>query len=108
MFQTHSCPQMVRFQPCEPQMFCLGDIVQAQLSFVVVPIKGGHHKMLAVLQSLAMLDGNFGQVWIQSTQRLCAHTVFTIGQRPSKSELHTHGHIDAKAKDQIYRDRCQE
>jgi hypothetical protein len=53
---------MVRFQPCEPQTFRLGDLVQAQLSFVVIPIKGGHRKMLAVLRSLAMLDGNFGQV----------------------------------------------
>ncbi|KAF8219531.1 hypothetical protein L208DRAFT_1071909, partial [Tricholoma matsutake] len=51
-----------RFQPCEPQTFHLGDIVQAQLLFVVIPVKGGQRKMLVVLRSLAMLDGNFGQV----------------------------------------------
>ncbi|KAF8225664.1 hypothetical protein L208DRAFT_1305509, partial [Tricholoma matsutake] len=51
-----------KFHPCKPQMFHLGDIVQAQLSFVVIPIKGGHCKMLTVLQSLAMVDGNFRQV----------------------------------------------
>lgn len=55
-------PMHKRFHPCKPQMFHLGDIVQAQLSFVVIPIKGGHCKMLTVLQSLAMVDGNFRQV----------------------------------------------
>ncbi|KAF8240411.1 hypothetical protein L208DRAFT_1156497, partial [Tricholoma matsutake] len=51
-----------KFQPCKPQTFRIGDIVQAQLSFVVIPIKGGQCKMLSVLRSLALLDRNFGQV----------------------------------------------
>ncbi|KAF8234667.1 hypothetical protein L208DRAFT_1151686, partial [Tricholoma matsutake] len=45
-----------KFQACEPQMFCVGDIVQVQLSFVVIPLKGGQRKMLTVLQSVALLD----------------------------------------------------
>ncbi|KAF8234726.1 hypothetical protein L208DRAFT_1260445 [Tricholoma matsutake] len=31
-----------RFNACEPQMFHVGDIMQLQLSFVTVPVKGGH------------------------------------------------------------------
>ena len=48
-----------RYQPCEPQMFRVGDIVQAQLSFVIIPVKAGRRKMLTVLQSLALLDAAF-------------------------------------------------
>ena len=55
---------IIRFQQCEPQTFRNGDIVQVQLSFVVIPVKGGHCKMLTVLRSLALLDGSFSQVWI--------------------------------------------
>ena len=54
-----------RFQQCEPQTFRKGDIVQAQLSFVVIPLKGGRRKMLTVLRSLALLDRSFSQVSIQ-------------------------------------------
>ncbi|KAF8240630.1 hypothetical protein L208DRAFT_1231697, partial [Tricholoma matsutake] len=38
-----------KFLPCEPQSFWIGDIVQAQLSFVVIPMKDGQRKMLMVL-----------------------------------------------------------
>jgi hypothetical protein len=37
----------------------VGDIVQVQLSFVVIPIKGGRRRMLTVLRSLALLDETF-------------------------------------------------
>lgn len=50
---------MYRFQACEPQMFRVGDIVQAQLSFVVIPVKAGRRKMLTILRSLALLDKAF-------------------------------------------------
>jgi hypothetical protein len=43
-------------------MFRIGDIVQVQLSFVVIPIKGGRRKMLTVLRSIALLDGSFSKV----------------------------------------------
>jgi hypothetical protein len=57
----------VRFQQCEPQTFRNGDIVQVQLSFVVIPVKGGHRKMLTILRSVALLDRSFqvSQVCIQ-------------------------------------------
>jgi hypothetical protein len=48
-----------RFQSCEPQMFRVGDIVQVQLSFVVIPVKAGRRRMLTVLRSLALLDAAF-------------------------------------------------
>lgn len=40
-------------------MFRVGDIVQAQLSFVVIPVKAGRRRMLTVLRSLALLDAAF-------------------------------------------------
>jgi hypothetical protein len=48
-----------RFQACEPQLFRVGDIVQVQLSFVVIPVKGGRRRMLTILRSLALLDESF-------------------------------------------------
>jgi hypothetical protein len=44
-------------------MFRIGDIVQVQLSFVVIPVKNGRRKMLSVLRSLALLDGSFSKVY---------------------------------------------
>lgn len=58
-----------RFVSCEPQMFRIGDIVQVQISFVVIPIKGGRRKMLTVLRSIALLDGTFSkQITNSNTQ----------------------------------------
>ncbi|KAF8240525.1 hypothetical protein L208DRAFT_1227127, partial [Tricholoma matsutake] len=50
-----------RFEACPPQSFRKGDIVEAQLSFIIIPIKedlvkGKQYKMLVVLQSMALLD----------------------------------------------------
>src|SRR6266704_1117474 len=51
-----------RYERCEPQVFRLGDIVEAQVSFVVIPVRGGRRKMLTVLRSLALIKGNFKKV----------------------------------------------
>ncbi|KAF8236108.1 hypothetical protein L208DRAFT_1253333 [Tricholoma matsutake] len=59
-----------KFQPCEPQIFRLGDIIQAQLSFVVISIKGGKHKMLMILHLLVLLESKFTKVCEQSTAYL--------------------------------------
>jgi hypothetical protein len=40
-------------------MFRVGDIVQAQLPFVVIPVKAGVRRMLTILRSLALLDAAF-------------------------------------------------
>lgn len=66
-------PIMARYVMCEPQSFRLGDIVQAQLSFVVVPMKGDRYQMLSTLRSLALIDGQFGQV-----ESLCGNIAPTI------------------------------
>ena len=39
-----------------PTKFCIGDIVETQLSFVVFLIKGAKFKMALVLRSIALLD----------------------------------------------------
>ncbi|KAF8240623.1 hypothetical protein L208DRAFT_1231508, partial [Tricholoma matsutake] len=58
-----------RFEACPPQSFRKGDIVEAQLSFVVIPIKedlvkGKQYKLLVVLQSMALLDTQFSSVHV--------------------------------------------
>ncbi|KAF8872727.1 hypothetical protein BD779DRAFT_1477389 [Infundibulicybe gibba] len=50
-----------RFQVAKPQVFRIGDLVEVQVSFAVVPLKGGKYKMLSVLRSIALLDGQFAQ-----------------------------------------------
>jgi hypothetical protein len=45
-----------------PQIFRVGDIVEAQVSFIVVPLKDNKHKMIVVLRSIALLDASFSQV----------------------------------------------
>ena len=50
------------FVSSELQMFCIGNIVQVQLSFVVIYVKGGRRKMLTVLRLIALLDGTFSKV----------------------------------------------
>lgn len=50
------------YRPCEPKAFRVGDIVQLQLSFVAVRIKGGHMKLLTVLRSIALVDARFSKV----------------------------------------------
>jgi hypothetical protein len=43
-------------------MFRIGDIVQVQVSFVAIPVRGNKYKMLAVLRSMALLDGSLSKV----------------------------------------------
>jgi hypothetical protein len=51
-----------RFEKQGPQIFRLGDIVEAQVSFIGVPMKGDTVKMHSVLHSIALLDGRFSKV----------------------------------------------
>jgi hypothetical protein len=45
-----------------PVRFHEGDIVEAQVTFMLVPLKGGTYKMATVLQSLTLLDATYSQV----------------------------------------------
>lgn len=45
-----------------PSYFRVGDIVEAQVSFKVVPLKAGKRKMLVVLRAIALMDGAYSKV----------------------------------------------
>ncbi|KAF8068805.1 hypothetical protein FPV67DRAFT_1414586, partial [Lyophyllum atratum] len=49
----------IRHEPLRPQAFRIGDIVEIQVSFIVVPMKGERYKMMTVLRSIALIDGTF-------------------------------------------------
>ncbi|KAF8227014.1 hypothetical protein L208DRAFT_1298824, partial [Tricholoma matsutake] len=51
-----------RFESCGPQIFCRGNIVQVQVSFVTILVWGNKYKMLVVLCSMALLDGSLSKV----------------------------------------------
>jgi hypothetical protein len=51
-----------RHETVGPQTFRTGDLVEIQVSFVVVPMKGERRKMITVLRSIALIDGDFRQV----------------------------------------------
>ncbi|KIM78013.1 hypothetical protein PILCRDRAFT_75994, partial [Piloderma croceum F 1598] len=51
-----------RYHPVAPVRFRIGDIVEAQMSCVVVPLKGEKFKMIHQLHLLALLDATYTQV----------------------------------------------
>ena len=55
----------IRFKDSRPHIFRIGDIVEVQVSFVVVPQKDGKKKMMPILRSLALLDASFTKVNIK-------------------------------------------
>ncbi|KAF8810962.1 hypothetical protein BYT27DRAFT_7336378 [Phlegmacium glaucopus] len=52
-----------------PQIFRIGDIVEAQVSFIVVPLKDNKHKMIVVLRLIALLDTHFSKKAANSLKR---------------------------------------
>ncbi|KAF8221474.1 hypothetical protein L208DRAFT_1327778, partial [Tricholoma matsutake] len=53
-----------RFQAVGPHTFCIGDIIEIQVSFIVVPLKEQKYKMLVVLHSITLLNKVYSQVSI--------------------------------------------
>ena len=51
-----------RFSELSPLVFDIGDIVEAQVSFIVVPLKGQNYKIQTVMHSIALLDSQFSKV----------------------------------------------
>jgi hypothetical protein len=51
-----------RFFAVDPRQFRVGDIVEAQVTFVAVPIRNNKFKMISQLRCLALLDGTFTDV----------------------------------------------
>jgi hypothetical protein len=46
----------------DPNKFRIGDIVEAQLSFMVVPVKEGKHRLILVMRALTLLDSTQSKV----------------------------------------------
>lgn len=45
-----------RYETIAPQAFRIGDIVEAQLSLVVIPMRGGKFKMITVLRAITLIE----------------------------------------------------
>ncbi|KAF8235435.1 hypothetical protein L208DRAFT_1256878, partial [Tricholoma matsutake] len=65
--QRHPSPNMLtqfyqRVEAASLHVFQIGDIVEIQVSFIIVPLKEGKNKMIVVLQSIALLNTIFSQV----------------------------------------------
>jgi hypothetical protein len=62
------CPALIytfiSYSNVGPTLFRIGDIVEAQVSFVVFPGKNEQRNMRVLLRSIALLDGRFTQVII--------------------------------------------
>jgi len=54
--------RFIRFDPADPACFRVGDIVEAQMTVVAVPIKRDRFKMITQLRSLALIDSTYSQV----------------------------------------------
>jgi hypothetical protein len=58
---------LISYNDVSPTIFRIGDIVEAQISFVVFPGRNDQRNMRVLLRSIALLDGRFTQViciWI--------------------------------------------
>jgi hypothetical protein len=51
-----------RYSELGPQVFNVGDLVEVQVSFIVVPLKGQNYKVLNVMHAIALLDSQFSKV----------------------------------------------
>jgi hypothetical protein len=60
----------VRYRRMDLTKFKTGDLVEAQVSFVGVPLKGGGTKMMTVLRALTLLDCQQSMVSINSKLRI--------------------------------------
>ncbi|KIM78053.1 hypothetical protein PILCRDRAFT_75989 [Piloderma croceum F 1598] len=60
----------VRYRRMDPMKFKTGDLVEAQVYFVGVPLKGGGTKMMMVLRALTLLDCQQSMVIINSKLRI--------------------------------------
>ncbi|KAF8878568.1 hypothetical protein BD779DRAFT_1676825 [Infundibulicybe gibba] len=58
------------FVKTNPQVFRIGDLVDVQLLFVVVPLKERRYKMITMLRSIALIDGSFSQLFPTLLRRL--------------------------------------
>jgi hypothetical protein len=69
-----------------PQIFRVGDIVEAQVSFIAVPLKDNKYKMIVVLRSVALLDASFSQVRNLLSPVVLTHKHATAGSTEEQNE----------------------
>jgi hypothetical protein len=50
------------FNETRPHVFQEGDIVEIQVSFIVIPLREQNSRMSVVLRSISLLEGKFTQV----------------------------------------------
>ncbi|KAF9464695.1 hypothetical protein BDZ94DRAFT_1161583, partial [Collybia nuda] len=72
-----------QFKPMDPALFHIGDIVEAQISFFIVPFKSNYHfKMIHILQAITLLDAKFQKV-SQRINILCSPKPTTLKRKVS-------------------------
>jgi hypothetical protein len=62
---SKSNKKLCRYNSISPRIFSMGDIVEARVSFVAVPVSGSNgkrFKLAMVLRSLALIDDTFTKV----------------------------------------------
>ncbi|KAL0946069.1 hypothetical protein HGRIS_012342 [Hohenbuehelia grisea] len=55
------------YSPVSPSKFRIGDVVEAQMSFTMFPIKDGQYKMQIILRGVTILDSSIAQKALQKT-----------------------------------------
>ena len=81
-----------------PVKFCIGDLVEAQLTLMLVPLRGDQYKLTPVLRCLTMLDSKFSQVNnkssidhnYQPTHKLDKLSLVADALNQAKVQPHTH------------------
>ncbi|KAM6493760.1 hypothetical protein JOM56_010121 [Amanita muscaria] len=51
----------INYKPIPPVLFREGDVVEAQITMMLVPLKGGQFKLTAVLRCLTLLDSTYSR-----------------------------------------------
>ncbi|KAM6491852.1 hypothetical protein JOM56_012711, partial [Amanita muscaria] len=51
--------EIYSYKPIPPVLFREGDVVEAQITMMLVPLKGGQFKLTAVLRCLTLLDSTY-------------------------------------------------
>jgi hypothetical protein len=62
-------------------MFRTGDVVEAQVTFMAIPLKEQKRKMLPVLRSLALIKGEVGKEKVGKTTRCLSLLTYRIRNR---------------------------
>lgn len=54
--------EICSYKEIAPVKFCTGDLVEVQLTLMLVPLRGGQYKLAPILRCLTILDSKFSQV----------------------------------------------